>query len=845
MSSAAIKIAMRELSGGLKGFWIYLACIILGTAAIASAGSVTEVFSRGLASEARVLLGGDVMFSVRQRQFAQEEREFIADLGTVTESVGLDMMASAGERRRQVDLRGVDSKYPLIGTVRLSGGEPDFQRALAQRNGRWGAVVSQSFLDAFEVNIGDPVEFGQIKAVITARLDSLPDRVGSPGSFSPEAMLSFEPVKAAGRLELGQIFATGFRVALGDDVDQDFEAIEKAAKDTFDDIGLRVREPADAVDGLQNLLNTLNSFLSIIGIAALVAGGVGVSQATISFLETRIPSIAALKALGASSDIIRTAYILQLGILAFIGALIGVVIGAAAPYLLISLSANGIPLPQTLGVYPVPLLKALALGMLAAAIFALPAIGRARATRPAALFRQITESTNVKTPALEKFSALTAALLLALLAIFSSANPPMTGILLLGAIMTWGLFLGLAILVRKLAHRLAKTAKGFWRIMLSSLAGPGSLAPTIVPALGLGLALLTLVASVQANLIRQISATAPANAPSLVFSQIPYASIDEFDGIIADKTIDVTDLDQFQRAPFLQGRVMTLNGNPIDKEKVAPSERWVIQGETSLTYLSQQPPEAELTAGTWWPETHTGDLQVSVETDVAKGLRVGLGDTIGFRIFGRDVSAEITSLRRVDWGTFSISSNTAFIFSPGTLETARPYHVAIARTPEDNEAAVLAAVGDALPDVIVFQTRPALATAAHLFGNIATAVNAAASIVTIAGLFVLLGAFAAMARKRQTESALLKVFGAERKNILALYGAEFAFAGAAGALIGAILGIAGSYPIVSQVFEAEWRFPWQESLSIAGLAIAISALGGLSVGIATLRQKPARIFNRI
>ena len=166
----------------------------MGTAAIASAGSVTEVFSRGLASEARVLLGGDVMFSVRQRQFTQDEREFIADLGTVTESVGLDMMASAGDRRRQVNLRGVDKKYPLVGTVRLSGGEPDFQQALAQRHGRWGAVVSQSFLDAFEVNIGDPVEFGQIKAIITARLDSTPDRVGTPGSFSPEAMLSFEPV---------------------------------------------------------------------------------------------------------------------------------------------------------------------------------------------------------------------------------------------------------------------------------------------------------------------------------------------------------------------------------------------------------------------------------------------------------------------------------------------------------------------------------------------------------------------------------------------------------------------------------------------------------------------------
>ncbi len=842
MNRAAIKIAFRELSGGLKGFWIYMACIMLGTAAIASAGSVTEVFSRGLANEAKVLLGGDAMFSIRQRQFTQEERFFIINLGDVTESAGLDIMASAGERRRQVNLRAVDENYPLIGTVALSSGQTEFQTALNQNGDIWGAVVSQSFLDAFDAQIGDNIQLGEIKAVINARLDGTPDRIGTPGAFSPEVMVRLDALKSTGLLSAGQIFATGYRVKFNEAAGS-FETVEKHAKDNFKDVGLRVREPSDAVDGLQNLLTTLNSFLAIIGIASLVAGGVGVAQATTSFLDTRIASIAALKALGADSHIIRSAYVMQLGILAFIGAFIGMLIGAAAPYLLIALSANGVALPQTLGVYPAPLFKALALGMLAAAIFALPTIGRARATRPAALFRQLTEQSRVKTPSIEKLSAFLAAILLALLAIFSSANAGVTAALLAGAIIAWGIFLLAAYCVKRIAQILAKRAKGFWRLTLSNLGGPGSLAPTIVPALGLGLALLTLVASVQANLLRQISETAPANAPSLVFSQIPNASIGEFDALMSANQIDASDVDVFRRAPFLQGRVISLNDMPIDKDKVAPSERWVVQGETSLTYLSKQPPDAEIVKGDWWAEDYTGELQVSVEMDVAKGLKVGLRDNIGFRVFGREVNAKITSLRRVDWGAFGISSNTAFILSPGTLEAARPYHVAIAKTSAENEDAIIAALGKVLPDVIVFQTRPALATAARLFGNIATAVNAAAAIVTIAGLLVLLGAFAAMARKRQTESALLKVFGAERKNILALYGVEFAFAGAAGAIIGAGLGIAGAYPIVTQVFEAEWTFPWRESLGIAGLAIGISALGGMSVGIATLRQKPARIFS--
>jgi len=160
----------------------------------------------------------------------------------------------------------------------------------------------------------------------------------------------------------------------------------------------------------------------------------------------------------------------QLGILAFIGALIGVALGAAAPYLLIALSANGIPLPQTLGIYPAPLFKALALGMLAATIFALPAIGRARATRPAALFRSVTEGTKTKPPLIEKASAFGAAIILVVLAVFTGGRPMMTGALLLGAIVAWGVFLLAAFFVRKLAQRLTKLTKGFWRLAFSNLA---------------------------------------------------------------------------------------------------------------------------------------------------------------------------------------------------------------------------------------------------------------------------------------------------------------------------------------------------------------------------------------
>ncbi|MBU3922251.1 MAG: ABC transporter permease, partial [Alphaproteobacteria bacterium] len=774
MNSVSLKLAWSELSGGIRGFWIYLACLALGTAAIAAAGSVTETFSRGIAGEARNLLGADAQFSTAQRRPTGEERAFAESLGSISETVSLDAMGSARDARAQVDIRAVDASYPLLDAVTLTGGEPGLQPALARQGERWGAVVSQSFLDRFGVSVGDEVALGPVDAVITARLDQVPDRIGTPGGFGPEAMVSLEAMEEAGRLTTGQLFRASVRVLFKPG--QTFDDAEKRFRTDFPDDGARLRGPEDAIDGLQNLLNTLNSFLAVIGIAALVAGGVGVAQATSSFLEARTQSIAVLKVFGADAATIRAAYLLQLGALALAGTLAGTALGAAAPYMLSFFAGGSIPLPQALGLYPVALARALVLGLLTAAVFALPAIGQARATRPSALFRRIGEAGPNRPAWLERFWALAAALSLAGVAVASSYRPSLTAMILIGAVVAGGVFMLAAAAVKHLAKLSAGRARGFWRLSLANLGGPGSLAPTIVPALGLGLALLVLVVSVQTNLIRQITSTAPANAPSMVFSQIPFDKVAAFDAVMQANGVKTDDPDAFRQAPFVLARVTELKGKPLVEEDVAEAERWVVRGETSLTYLAGKPPETVLVAGDWWPADYAGALLVSVEVDAAKGLGVGVGDTIGFRIFGRDVTARVASLRKVDWGTFGIGSNTAFILSPGTLEAANPAFVAIARVAPEKENAILLALGKDLQEVVVFQTRAALQTAARVFGQIAVAVNAAAGIVTLAGLLVLLGTFASLARKRRSEAALLKVFGASRGEILLLYAGEFALA---------------------------------------------------------------------
>lgn len=841
MNRLSWKIAMRELAGGLSGFWIYVACIALGIFAIAAAGSVTAGFSKGLASEARTLLGGDALFAASQRRASPDELAWMSERGNVSENITINVMGQAGDVREQVDVRAVDEHHPLIGAPTLSGGAATLDDALAFREGRWGIAASPSTLKNFGLEVGDDIALGSIPATIRAQLDGEADGIGTPGTFGPQITIRLKALEEAGRLSDGQLYRSRYRVLLTDKGLAD--TLEETAEEDLGPSGLRYRGPEDAIDGLQNLLEMLNSFLSVIGIAALIAGGVGIAQASSAFLETRMPSIAAFKALGAEASTLRAAYFIQLTALALVGAMVGLVLGAATPFLIAAIAGDQIPLPNILRLYPLPLLRALVLGLLSAAIFALPPLGRARATPPAALFRSLGSETLEKTPRPERILAGLAAIALIVVSVWTSDAPLVTGILLIGASLAWLVLIGMAYLIRLFARRASVTAAGLSRLTLANLGGPGSLAPTITPALGLGLALLVFVATVQANLLRQVNETATRNLPALFFTQIPSDGIDTFDQLIRDNGVDIEDPDAFRRTPLVIGRVISLKGEDLDKEKVASSERWVINGEIGMPYIGKQPPEAELVEGEWWPEDYQGPLLVSIEADAARGLRLDIGDEIGFRIFGRELTATVASLRNVDWGGFG--ANTAFILSPGTLEAANPPHLAIAQATPEQEVGIIKALGDTLPQVVVFQTRETLATAGRLLGNITIAVNAAAGIVMLSGLLVLVGAFAAMARQRRTEAALLKTLGATRGGILRLYAGEFALSGAVATLAGTIMGVAAAALIVTLVFEAEWAMPWLTVGIVAGFAVGAAALGGVVVGLATLSHPPARILRTV
>src|SRR6202167_5993597 len=124
-ASIPLRFALRELRGGLRGFYVFIACIALGVMTISGVGSVAASLSDGLAREGRTLLGGDVAFSLFQREAKPDEIAFLRARGDVSVTASLRGMARAADGRLAlVEIKAVDAAYPMLGQLSLEPNMP-------------------------------------------------------------------------------------------------------------------------------------------------------------------------------------------------------------------------------------------------------------------------------------------------------------------------------------------------------------------------------------------------------------------------------------------------------------------------------------------------------------------------------------------------------------------------------------------------------------------------------------------------------------------------------------------------------------------------------------------------
>ncbi|HEV8032410.1 MAG TPA: FtsX-like permease family protein [Stellaceae bacterium] len=828
-----LRLARRELRGGLGGFRVFLGCLVLGVTAIAGIGSLTAAVVAGIRADARVLLGGDVSLQLPFREANPAERRFLADSGSLSTVAKLRAMARSldGDKRSLIELQAVDAVYPLYGAVTLTPSQP-LGTAFAQNGGIFGAAVERTVASRLGLAIGDRFRVGDAIVELRAIIDSEPDAAFGGLAFGPRVLISDTALAATGLIRPGAIVNYDYRLRLSPGADPDSWA--QTARAAFPEAGWQIRTGAEGAPSLQRLIDRLGFFLNLVGISALLVGGVGIGNAVSGYIASKTAAIATLKCLGASTRLVFSAYLAQILTLALAGIAAGLVLGGLTPAALAPLVKPLLPVGLKLGLYPAPLAIAAACGLLTTLAFSLwplAAIGR---IPPAALFRDRIAPTHRRIPPIAAAATVAAGFALAALVVLTAPERRIALWYVGGALAAFALFRVAGAAVVAVARRLPRPSLPALRLALANLHRPDAPTSRVVLSLGIGLSVLVAVALVGGNLATEIETRLAENAPADFFIDI---QPDQLAGFAA--SVSAIPGARFEQVPMLRGRITRINGTPVEDAKVAPEAQWALRSDRGLTYSDELPRGSRLVAGSWWPADYKGPPLVSFDSELAHGMGLQIGDTLTVNVLGRDVTATIASLRRVEWARLGI--NFAIVFAPGTLEAAPQTHLAAVYVePGEQEDALVRQITDRFPNVSAIPVREALAAVAGVVATIGTALQIVALVTLAAGVLVLGGAIAAGHRRRVYDAVVLKVLGATRRLIAAAFLIEHGLLGLATAVVAAGLGTLAAYVLVTGPMNSDWVFLPGPVLAMLGLAVLLTLALGFAGTWRALGAKPAR-----
>jgi len=840
----SIRLALRELRGGVRGFGVFLACIALGVFTIAGVGSSAQALVDGLAREGRTILGGDLAFNLIQREATPPERAFLAAQGRVSVAATLRAMArTAEERTTLVEVKAVDAAYPLYGTVGTDSAKP-LAELTARRGDVFGAVADPALLTRLDLKPGARITIGQATLELAAALTGEPDKLAGGLEFGPRVLLSEEALRASGLLQPGSLVRWRYRVRLADGAgDADIRRVTQAAARELPDAGWDIRSRLNATPQLERNVVRFTQYLTLVGLTALLVGGVGVANAAKHYLDRKRNVIATLKAVGATGTRVFAVYFTEIMALAVVGVAIGLVLGAALPFAIAAALGPILPLPFTPALHPGELLAAVAYGLLTAAAFALWPLGRAHDVPVSALFRDEIAPDRRLPRARYALAAALVATVLTALAIAAAYDRRIAAIFVVAAAVVFVALRLVALALMAIARRVPRPRSTVWRLAIANIHRPGALTPTVVLSLGLGLALLVTVLEIDANLRRQFMAALPERAPSFYFVDIQPSDADRFDAFLRERAPRAA----LERVPMLRGRIVEAGGRKAEDIKPRQDAAWVLQSDRGITYTGEIPKGSRIVEGEWWGGDYAGPPLLSFEKKIADGLGLKLGDDVTVNVLGRNITARISNMRTVEWESLGI--NFVLVFSPGAFAGAPASDIATVTYPGGGsvaeETALLRAVSAEFPAVTAVRVKDALDAFGNLVVNLVLALRVASSVTLIAAVLVLGGALAAGHRHRVYDAVILKTLGATRRQLITAYALEYLLLGLATVLFGVAAGSIAAWRVVADIMTLQ--FAWQGGPAVAAalIALVVTLVFGLVGTFAALGRKPAAVLRNL
>jgi putative ABC transport system permease protein len=796
-----------------------LLALVLAVAALSSVGFLSDRLHQGLERDARRMIGAD--FIVRadhpvDAQFSSQAKSL--GLQMAHTAIFPSMISSTGAQpvSRLAALKAVSAAYPLRGALRITSapGVPDHP---AQGIPAPGTVwADQALLDALKIHVGDTVRVGNRNFTVAAIITRELDRGFGFVNFSPRLMLRDDEVASTGLIVFGSRVTYRLLVAGANGPVATFAAWAHERVDGGKMRGVALESLHDGQPQVRETLDRAGHFLTLVSLLTAMLAAVAIAMAAHRYMRRHLDGCAAMRCLGVSQRTLRSLFFLEFFGLGLIGGAVGVLLGYAGHLALLTWlgSLIDVVLPRPTAW---PALEGIAAGLVLLLGFALPPLLPLTRVPPVrVLRREWGEEARTAWAAYALGIMLFAALL-----IVAAGELKLGGIVaggFAGGLLVFALIARLALWGASSIVRSERVNAGIgWRYALASLERRSSASALQITALGIGLMCLLLIAMTRNDLIAGWRKSTPPDAPNQFIIDIQpdqRAAVTSY--------LNTHGVPDAVLAPMVRGRLIAIDGKPVDPDQYKSDDaKRLVDREFNLSYTTSLPDDNRIVGGEWYGNTK--QPQISIEEGLAKLIHVKTGDTLRFDVTGLQIDAPVTSVRKLDWGSFKV--NFFVLMPPAALQDFPASFITSFHLPAEKSATIDGLIA-AYPNLTVIDVGPILAQMQRMLEQVIGAVQFLFAFTLAAGVLVLYAALAGTRDERMRESALLRALGASHRQVRAVQVAEFVAVGALAGLMAAVGAQVIGWQLATRVFQFYLTFdPWLLPAGIVA-GVACAGIGG-------------------
>ena len=786
--------------------WLFIA-LIVSVSAMTSVSFLADRMHRAFQFDARQLLASDLLIAADQPLpdlFIEKARQ---QQLLSAQTVVFPSMATVGSQSKLASIKAVSSQYPLRGALQV---ESDSGRTIPSDLAPGTVFVEPALLSHLRAKVGDQVRLGERTFEIAGVLVRELDRGAGFMNFAPRVMMNLDDLKTTGLIGLGSRVTYRLLLAGSDSQIKSYQSWANNYIEAEHLRGLRIETLENAQPIMRKTLERAEQFLSLIALLTAMIAAVAIALSARRYMLGQADACAALKCFGATKRFILQKQIVTLLSLGVCAALIGSVLGYFVQELLTNLLGNlllaGLP---SISVQPL-LWSVLFTWVLLFAFAGPPLFGLAQVS-PMRLIRKEFELVTMSTIWVVLIAVITCAGLI-WVAARDAKLATWVGLSFMGALLIF------AACARLIIWLLAKQKQHNFAIQfaVTAISRRSGFAVMQITALAIAIMSILLILLLRQDLLSTWQGTIPAESPNRFMINV---QSDQKEGIA--HALEQAGLSKPAFFPMVRGRLIEVNGKEVGPANyVEDNARRLIDREFNLSYMDSLPIGNRIVAGNWIEGTSP---QISIETGIAKTLKLKLGDQMTFEVAGEKVTAPITSLRKLDWGSMRVNF---FVIMPPAQLSNMPQSWITSYYQKPNQESLDFQLSQAYPNLTLVDVSASLRQIQDVLNKLSAALGLLFIFTIVAAILVLIAAIAATQDERYRNAALLKAMGASRQQLAQIARYELLLIGFVAGMLGGIAAGAAAWALGRYVMEIEFNAFAQSILVGIGFGVASSWLAG-------------------